>query len=241
MDDDWLEEFNKPKPKPMELRPQERTLPPPEPVKEIVLREPPPSLIHTNSQTHYVLLNTDIHMVLKLPEWAIERLNFLFLSKAYVVVIATDPSARVTGANRVSGYGVMRAMGRREVEVSWLRVWGVSAEELRIKNLVSAELHRSLICSSMYEETSSLHGRNICRYMDKLVFNSVETDYLNERELIFKGKRARLNKRFQNHAEVKLVNASYDEYCKLYEESTQTSEGGACDQNVVPSLRVISL
>jgi hypothetical protein len=225
MEDDWLEDFNKPKTKIMETVMIERAYTPPPVVKEVVLREPPPSLIHTNAQTHYVLINMEIHLVLKLSEWVIERLNFLFLSKPYVVVIATDPGAR----SSITGYGVMQAMGRREVEVSWLRVWSLSAEQLTAKNLMSPELHRN----TMYDETSNMHGRNICRLMDKLVFNSVETEYLNEREIIFKGKRSRLNKRFQNEPEVTLVNASYEEYCNLYDEGTSSPAA------LLPSLRVI--
>lgn len=220
-DDDWLQEFNKPKPKPVEVPQSQKPILSPPPVKEVFLREPPPSLIHTNSSTHYVVVNSEINMVLKFPEWVIERLNFLFLSKSYVVVIACDPSVRKTDVPQVLGYGIMRAMGRREIEVNWLRIWNLSADEISAKNLMTPELHRNTRGQTLFEETSNLQGRNLCRYVDKLVFNSVETEYLNERELVFNGRRARLNKRFQADAEVKLVNASYAEYAKCFEQVAQ--------------------
>ena len=233
-DDDWLQEFNKPKAKPVQpqiadLRPQ-APVAPVEPT--VVLREPPPSLIHTNSHTQYVLINTEIQPVLRLPEWVIERLNFLFLSKPFVVVIACDPAGRGSGQQRLTGYGVMRAMGRREVEIGWMRVWPVGREELATKQLLSHEIHRNLAGVSVFDEISNLLGRNVCRHLDKLVFNDVDTDYINEREIIFTARKTKLNKRFQQETEINLITASYQEYCAYLE-----SADASC---LLPSLRVIS-
>jgi hypothetical protein len=75
-DDDWLQDFNKPKPKASlpqiaEVNKSQQEAVPVQPT--VVLREPPPSLIHTNAHTHYALMNTEIYPVLRLPEWVIER------------------------------------------------------------------------------------------------------------------------------------------------------------------------
>jgi hypothetical protein len=109
----------------------------------------------------------------------------------------------------------MRAMGRREVEIGWVRLWRLPQEELGIRNLLSHEVHRSITRANLFDEISNLQGRNICRHLDKLVFNSTDADYINEREIILTRKKSKLNKRFQNEAEIQLVNASFEDYLKI--------------------------
>jgi hypothetical protein len=232
MEDDWLEEFNKPKVKPAEVPVAEKAAVIPEPVKEVFLREPPPSLVHTDSLTQYVVISNEIQSVLRMPEWVMERLNYLFLSKNHVVIIAVDPRVRThNGPAQVLGYGIMRAMGKREVEVGWLRVWKISFEQLSSQNIVSVSLQRSIRGQSLYEEIPNVQGRGICRLMDKLVFNSLDVEYNNEREFVITSTRARFAKRFQNDAEIQLAISSYEEYENIWQ--------AAQPAGPVPAFRVL--